>query len=122
MSYDHKIWSGDEWQEHVLLLLKRHYGPGEFQEVPDTDQGDAGLEGFSNDGCAYQCYAPEEPLTLQQRAEKHKRKIYKDIQKFVKNQAVLLALIGSVKIKRWILVVPRIDSKEVIGYAEKQVE
>lgn len=120
MAYDYKQWSGDEWQKHVLLLLKRHYGPGKFQEVPDTDQGDAGLEGFSNDGCAYQCYAPKEPLSVQQRADKHKRKIYKDLRKFCKNQALLQPLLGSTKITCWILIVPRFDSKEVISYAESQ--
>ena len=120
MAYEYKPWSGNEWQEHVLLLLKRHYGPGGFQELPDTDQGDAGLEGFSNDGCAYQCYAPEEPLTVQQRADKHKRKIYKDLRKFCKNQALLQPLLGLVKVKCWILVVPRFDSKDVVAYAETQ--
>lgn len=76
------------------MLLKRHYAPGQFQQIPAKDRGDAGLEGFTNDGCAYQCYAPEEPLTLAQRTEKHKKKIYRDIKKFRENCTLLRGLLG----------------------------
>src|SRR5580698_3196602 len=81
MASTFKTWSGDEWQEHIVMLLKRHYAPGQFQEIPDKHRGDAGLEGFTNDGCAYQCYSPEEPLEIAGRLDAHKRKIYRDIQK-----------------------------------------
>lgn len=55
--------SGNDWQEWVDKLLQRHYGPGEYQKVPDKDKGDAGIEGFTvNSGHAYQAYGPEEPL------------------------------------------------------------
>lgn len=120
MISEYRQWSGDEWEQHISMLLKRHYAPGQFQQIPAKDRGDAGLEGFTNDGCAYQCYAPEEPLTLAQRAEKHKRKVYRDVKKFRENAPLLTTLLGQTKIKCWILVVPTFDSKDVIAYGEQQ--
>src|SRR4051794_246069 len=111
-------WSGEDWQEHVALLLKRHYPIGHFQEIPDAHLGDAGLEGFTNCGCAYQYYAPEEPLSKADRLEKHKTKIRKDIKKFRDNRDLLVKLFGLVKIHAWVLVVPIFDSKELISYGE----
>jgi len=42
-----------------LRLLKRHHGHTNYQEVPAKHGGDLGLEGFSTNGCAYQCYAAQ---------------------------------------------------------------
>src|SRR4051812_6267412 len=87
-------WSGPDWQKHVLLLLKRHYGPGNFHEIPDQDRGDRGLEGFAQDGCAYQCYAAAEPLPIVDLRESQKRKITRDIKKFCDNSQILHKLLG----------------------------
>jgi hypothetical protein len=60
-------WEGNDWQEHVLTLLRSHYDPGQFQDVPDNHVGDFGIEGYSLDGCVYQCYAAQEPLSTNAR-------------------------------------------------------
>ena len=59
--------NGPEWQDYVLNLLRLRYSVGALSVVPDTDRGDYGIEAFATDECAFQCYAPEEPLTTQQR-------------------------------------------------------
>lgn len=115
-------WAGDDWQEHVLLLLKRHYGPGWFQEIPDQDRGDCGLEGFSHDGCAYQCYAAQEPLSIEDLVTNQKRKITRDIKKFCDNAGDLKKFFGPLLIGCWVFVVPRFPSKEVIKHGEKKAE
>lgn len=116
--------SGGEWQDLCIRVLHEHHGGGELVEVPDDDRGDAGLEAFSLDGCAYQCYAPEnEPLTASQRFTKQRKKIKDDVAKFVKNGEKLKKLLPSkLLIRRWILLVPRITTKRLHELAAELTE
>ena len=111
-----------EWQERIILLLKRRYGATGFQEIPDRDRGDYGLEGFARGGSAYQCYAAEEPLSTNELYDKQRNKITRDINKFKNNQVDLVKIFGPTKISRWILVVPRWESKDILKHAEKKAE
>lgn len=115
--------SGDEWQDWAEKLLQRYYGPGEYQKIPDNHKGDAGLEGFTvSTGHAYQVYGPFEPLSTADRHEKLRTKITNDIRKFIENRDVLTKLLGNVKIRRWILLVPYFDSKEIVVHAAKKTQ
>ena len=82
-------WSGDDWQEFCMLLLRERYSHHQFQEMPDKDKGDLGIEAFSLDGCAYQCYAPEQAVTVTERYERQRDKLTKDLGKLKKNEAKL---------------------------------
>lgn len=112
----------EEWQERISLLLKRRYGVTGFQEIPDRDRGDYGLEGFERNGSAYQCYAAEEPLSNKELYNKQRNKITKDLNKFRDNKDGLIKIFGPTKISRWVLVVPRWESKELLKHAEKKAE
>jgi hypothetical protein len=118
-----EVWphGGEEWQKYILLLLKRRYGP-EFVEIPDEDRGDYGLEGFSRDGCTYQCYAAENPLSAKELRERQRNKITRDIKKFIDNKNGLLEILGPTKISHWILVVPYWESKELLKHAENKAK
>jgi hypothetical protein len=110
--------SGDDWQEWANQLLSCHYGPVEYQTIPDRDRGDAGIEGFTvSNGHAFQAYGCEEPVSTQERYEKQRTKMTNDLRKFVENEKALLKLFGTVKISRWVLFVPYFDSKEIVGHA-----
>lgn len=116
-----KEWTGDEWQEHIVRLLRARYSePGMFQEMPSRDKGDLGLEGFSRDGICYQCYAPEPPYDVKDLYEKQRGKITADIGKFIKNKSSLAAVFGELKIKRWLLVVPQFLSTKLLGHCTKK--
>src|SRR5580704_2897009 len=104
------------------MLLRLHYGPGQFVDVPAKHGGDFGIEGFSRDGCAYQCYAAEEPLATNDLYEKQRDKITMDLFKFVKNRLHLIKLFTTTKISRWILMVPRFESTRLIQHAGKKAE
>lgn len=69
--------SGDDWQKFVVRLLYSRYGSN-LIEVPDQHKGDHGIEAFTTDGCAYQCYAPEGDVGPAIIAERHKIKITND--------------------------------------------
>ena len=112
----------EEWQGRIILLLKRHYGVTGFQEIPDRDRGDYGLEGFARDGSVYQCYAAEEPISTGDLYAKQRNKITKDLDKFKDNKDGLIKIFGPTKISRWVLVVPRWESKDLLKHAEKKAE
>lgn len=114
---------GEDWQIWANKILAVHYGPVEYQPIPDRDRGDAGLEGFTRTaGHAYQAYGCEEPLSTAERYEKQRDKMTKDIGKFISNQATLSRIFGRVRITRWALFVPHCDSKGIVAHASKKTD
>lgn len=115
--------SGPDWEDWANHVLSCHYGPTEYQRVPDKDRGDAGIEGFTREtGHAYQAYGCEGPLSVAARYEKQRDKMTEDISKFISNREVLQRLFGTVCITRWVLFVPWFDSKEIVSHAAKKTE
>lgn len=108
-------WKGDEWQEFSLQLVQRRHGPENIQVVPDKVKGDAGLEFFTTCGCLYQCYAPEEVSNVAKAASAMKAKAGRDLPKLEKNKAVIEKLLAGTKARRWILLCPFLDNKEVVA-------
>lgn len=109
--------SGEEWQAFADQLLVRRYGPAQYQKIPAKDSGDAGIEGFTLCGHAYQAYGVVEPVTTKARYEKQRDKITTDIGKFIDNKSKLVALLGTLQLNRWCLFVPQFDSKDIVSHA-----
>lgn len=118
MTESYKKWDGNDWQKYISILLNLRYSPGQYQPIPDRDGGDSGLEGFASDGTAYQCYAAEEPLSVDELTDKQRDKITRDTNKLAQNQSTLASMLGNIKISCWILIVPRFDSKKILIHAE----
>jgi hypothetical protein len=110
-------WDPDVWEDHVHALLTLRHGAGNYQRVPDDHGGDAGLEGFSRDGFAYQSYAAQGFNSIAQLYEKQRRKISADIKKFILNRERLSRILGTVRVRRWLLVVPEHTSAELVAHA-----
>src|SRR6266404_1254862 len=117
-----RAWDPKDWEKHVQLLLKTRYAhpPGSYQHVPDTVHGDAGIEGFATDGTAYQCYAAQEWTGAEDLLTKQKNKMTSDIAKLVRNEELLGALLGAIKIRIWNFVVPYWNDKQLIEHANKK--
>ena len=104
-----------------MQLLRAHHGPAQLQVVPDHDAGDWGIEAYSLDGCAYQCYAVEgEPLSTKVRFERQRDKLTGDLAKLQTNDEVLARLFSQHGLQRWILLVPLFDTKRLILHATKK--
>jgi hypothetical protein len=118
-----KLWDPNEWEEYIKSLLRLYYGPGQFVEVPAKHGGDFGIEGFGrNDGCAYQCYAAELPLSTEQLYTKQRNKVTIDLGKFASNKSELVKLFGTTKISRWILAAPLFESAKLVQHLAKKTK
>jgi hypothetical protein len=111
---------GKDWQNFCIDLLYLRYGTN-LVDVPDKHKGDGGIEAYSLDGDAFQCYAPEGINTVAQTADKHKSKITTDINKFQK-VARLSSILGNTKISRWVLIVPDHCSADVVSHCNKKTD
>ena len=108
---------GNAFEETCWGLLRRRYPPEKLVYLPATMGGDCGIEGFSADGIAYQCYADRDSLTLRHRTDKQKDKLYNDTEKLKKHAARLTGLLGEIKIEYLFLMVPQYHAVELVAYA-----
>lgn len=115
-------WTPGEWETFVHTLLSLRYGHTEYQRVPATHGGDCGIEGFSMDGAAYQCYAAQGYTSVKNLFEKQRDKMTEDVRKFVDNRSRLLALFGPLMMRRWMLVVPEHTSEQLVAHAARKTE
>lgn len=90
--------------------------------MPDKDRGDLGIEAFTHSGYAYQCYAAEEPLAVQKCYEKQRDKLSRDLAKLVTNKTDFSKLLGSVKVSRYVYLVHKRESKQLIQHAQKKTK
>lgn len=116
MSTSYLTYDGNEWERRVLGWLHLRY-PGKFEECPAEHHGDFGLDGFSRDGIAYQCSAPQTPLKVKELFENQRNKMNQDIDKFIDNKKDLLKLFGTLKIGSWWFVVPQHRSSKIVQHA-----
>ncbi|AYF28834.1 hypothetical protein CSH63_15490 [Micromonospora tulbaghiae] len=111
-------WDGGEWQVHCCTLLAIRHGE-DVQFIPDRVRGDGGMEAYRlDDGVVYQCYAPEIALNTAAQTTAQKGKIRDDIAKLVGKPADTMKLLGDgYSIRRWVLLTPDYDDKELVKYA-----
>lgn len=122
LSDTHKGWTGTSWQEWIERLLRLKYGHARYQSVPDAHKGDLGIEGYSLDGCAYQCYAGKLDVGIKERYEAQRNKLTEDLAKLIKNKDVLLKVLGDLKIGTYVFAVPKHDSKELNIHAQSKTD
>jgi len=116
-------WQGLDFQKYCMMLLQKRYSvvsPHNLQIVPDAHQGDLGLEAFTHDGHAYQCYAAQEPLSVKDCYEKQRNKLTRDLNKLKKKSVDITALLGNVTLEKYVFMVHRHDSKSLITHANEK--
>lgn len=113
-------WDGLEWQSHAFKLVQLRHGAQNVQTVPDKVRGDAGIEYFAMDGSLYQSYAPEETANTSKAASAMKAKARRDLNKVDTYRDKIQDILGHLKIKRWILLCPFLDDKDVVSYVRQK--
>ena len=114
---------GNSWEADVKRWLLLKY-PNDFQEVPATDKGDAGIEGYCICDCnVYQCYAALPNLDTKSLYENQRDKLTEDIGKFVGNKAKLVKLLPrGFKTRRYFFVMPEYRSRDLVSHANEKAE
>ncbi|WP_460686918.1 hypothetical protein [Niabella aquatica] len=78
--------------------------------------GDFGIEGYTKDGHAFQCFCPEINEENKKLYERQRQKITDDINKLKTNQKELLEIFGGTKLKCWILITPRMGHHDLLTH------
>jgi hypothetical protein len=121
-SADFRQYTGDEWEDLVHTLLHLRYRTGDYQRVPSEHRGDCGIESYSTDGNVYQCYAAQAWTTLADLYERQRDKMSTDVRKFTRNSARLAPILGELRVRRWLLIVPEHKSAQLLAHASSKSE
>ena len=111
--------SPKEWEKFCETMIRRHYGVNHFQTVPDEDSGDCGIEFFTADGCIFQCYFPDQDADMATYKKNTRKKIRDDLRKLKKHEAKIFSMLGGIVVNRWILLMPNLQSKDLIAHCHK---
>ena len=110
-------YDGNQWEDLAHRLLQLKFGGHNYQKLPANHGGDGGLDGYTLDGFAFQCYAPARRYSLKDLYTHQRGKMTEDIGKFVKNETPLGDLIKPRKYSRWMFLVPEHLSKDLNEHA-----
>ncbi|WP_322002276.1 hypothetical protein [Marinobacter alexandrii] len=120
---NNRNWDRKEWEEWCNNLIRERVGYQNFKRVPDQDQGDGGIESFTLCGMVIQAYCPEEAVGIRKLADHQRDKITNDIKKFIENKDKKVEnILGSVKVQRWVLMVPTLESKRLLIHANNKAK
>ena len=114
--------SPKEWEAFCAIMLRHHYTQKNFWEVPDEDQGDLGLEFYTIDGTLFQCYYPDLNTDMTTYKKKIQSKIREDLKKLEVNEKEIKALLDEIIINQWILLIPKMKSKDLNKVLQRKEE
>jgi hypothetical protein len=115
--------SGHAWDAATKRWLTLKY-PNDFQSVPATDKGDAGIEGYCiSEREVFQSYAPLAMLDTKTMYEKQRDKLTEDTGKFVRNRTRLEKILPKgFRVRRYEFLVPELRSSDLLAHANKKAE
>ncbi len=113
---------GDAWERLCVDCYRIRYQNEHYQEIPAVHGGDAGIEGFTKNGIAHQCYCPERDYSDDDLYNHLRDKLTADIDKLLKNSKRLNSL-GVPPIVEWHFNIPEYkDSRILVHASTKQQE
>lgn len=115
---DFGTFDGTSWEHLCQSAFKMKYGQS-YQRMP-ASPGDYGIEGWTTDGLAFQCYCPERHYTQDELYEAIRDKITRDVGKLKAYAQQIAERIGSTKIQNWLFVTPTINNNELNKHARKK--
>ncbi|EPW2098025.1 hypothetical protein ACWGTZ_000291, partial [Enterobacter hormaechei] len=109
------------WEQYFKSIIRLHYKPANCCDLPDSQNGDFGIECYTLSGHVFQCYLPEQSSDIEKLVKAQRKKINNDISKFTtKYKADLELLFGDTKISRWILATPYSKSAKLTQYCTQK--
>lgn len=112
---------GKTWEKWCDDCYRDRYQQYNFVKIPSVHSGDAGIEGFTNNGIVYQCYCPEKNYSSDELYEHLRDKVTKDIAKLIdKENSKRLISLGVKIIREWHFVIPAYQDKRIVEHLEKK--
>lgn len=112
---------GDTWEKWCDDCYRDRYQECNYVKIPASHTGDAGIEGFTNNGVVYQCYCPERGYSDDELYKHLRKKATRDIAKFInKDNAKRLSDLGIRNVKEWHFIIPEYKDKRIIEHLERK--
>lgn len=109
---------GDSWEDLCQSCYRIKYQSEHYMEIPAAYRGDAGIEGFTQNGVVNQCYCPEKDFSDDDLYEHQRDKMTKDIAKLLSpDYKDRLLKLGVPVIKEWHFVIPFYKDSRIIQHA-----
>ena len=119
ISYSEQELDPERWEKLIDKLYRIKYKDEGYQYIPARDDGDCGIEGYTETGIVYQCYFPEGEYSPKDLYVKLRDKMTKDLGKIEKNIDKLKEL-GIVNIKEWHFVTPKYEDRNILKHANSK--
>lgn len=112
---------GDAWERWCDDCYRDRYQAQHYIKVPADFLGDAGIEGYTLSGVAYQCYCPERNYNDEELYTHLRDKVTRDIGKLInKDNAKRLKALGVPAIREWHFVIPEYKDKRIVEHLESK--
>lgn len=112
---------GDTWEQWCDNCYRDRYQEQHYIKVPANFLGDAGIEGYTLSGVAYQCYCPERNYNDEELYAHLRDKVTRDIGKLInKENAKRLKALGIPAICEWHFVIPEYRDKRIVEHLESK--
>ena len=77
--------NGNAWEDLCVKCYRIRYQNENYTYIPAAQGGDAGIEGFTQNGIVHQCYCPEREYSDDELYAHQRDKLTKDIDKLLNN-------------------------------------
>ncbi|MFA7436239.1 MAG: hypothetical protein WC006_07760 [Bacilli bacterium] len=118
--FDFTQFNDKSWEQFIDNCYRLRYQSNNYQKVPARYMGDCGIEGYTNNGIAYQCYYPDD-CHDDEYYEKLRDKMTTDLKKLI-NNGDKLKKIGIIKITQWHFVIPEYRDKRILEHKTKKLD
>ena len=119
MSFIEGYMTGDAWEELCVKCYRIRYQENNYTEIPAMQGGDAGIEGFTNNGIVHQCYCPEREYSDNDLYAHQRDKLSADIEK-LKNNGDRLRALGVSSVLEWHFNIPEYKDSRILVHAENK--
>ena len=109
--------NGNAWEDLCVKCYRIRYQNENYTYIPAAQGGDAGIEGFTQNGIVHQCYCPEREYSDDELYAHQRDKLTKDIDKLLNNGERLKKL-GVPTIVEWHFDIPEYKDSRIIIHAE----
>lgn len=119
LSYIGEYMEGNAWEGLCVQCYHSRYLNDHYRPVPAMQGGDAGIEGFTQNGITHQCYCPEREYTDDKLYDHQRDKLTEDMKKLI-NNAKRLQGMGVPLIREWHFVIPEYKDSRILVHAESK--